>query len=81
VVAGLCRGLTAFVERRYADSAADLYAVHPRLGALGGSAAQREVVEETLLHALLNAGWLDEARLVLARRLDRKVDRSVRSTV
>ena len=79
VVARLCQGLVAFVERRYADCAADLMAVHPRLGALGGSAAQREVVEETLLHALLNAGWLDEAQVVLARRLDRKVDRSVRS--
>jgi uncharacterized NAD(P)/FAD-binding protein YdhS len=81
VVARLCAGLAAFVERRYTDSAADLYAVHPRLGALGGSAAQREIIEETLLHALLNAGWLDEAQIVLARRLDRKADRSVRSPV
>ncbi len=39
---------------------------------LGGSDAQREVVEDTLIAALLAAGRLDEARPVIDRRLDRR---------
>ena len=39
---------------------------------VGGSAAQREIVEETLLHALMAAGRLDEARAMIDARLDRR---------
>ena len=38
---------------------------------LGGSDAQREVVEDTLIAALLAAGRFDEVRPVIDRRLDR----------
>ncbi|QMU76615.1 hypothetical protein GXW83_13550 [Streptacidiphilus sp. PB12-B1b] len=71
-LAGLCDGLAAVVEQRW-DLAADLLRpLLPRLGALGGSAAQREVVEETLLHALARAGRTDEAARLLSARLDRR---------
>jgi hypothetical protein len=40
---------------------------------LGGSDAQREIVEDTLIAALLAAGRFDEARPVIDRRLDRRV--------
>jgi tetratricopeptide (TPR) repeat protein len=71
-LAGLCEGLAAVVEQRW-DRAADLLApLLPRLGPLGGSAAQREVVEETLLHALARAGRNDEAARLLSARLDRR---------
>ena len=39
---------------------------------LGGSDAQREVIEDTLIAALLAAGRYDEARPVIDRRLDRR---------
>jgi hypothetical protein len=39
---------------------------------LGGSDAQREILEETRIAALIRADRLDEARLLLDRRLDRR---------
>ncbi len=42
---------------------------------LGGSDAQREVVEDTLIAALLAAGRFDEVRPVIDRRLDRPLCR------
>ncbi len=42
---------------------------------LGGSDAQREVVEDTLIAALLAAGRFDEARPVIDARLDRRPSR------
>ena len=55
------------------SAAADrLAALGPQVWRLGGSDAQREVVEETRIAALLRAGRYDEAREVLDRRLDRR---------
>ncbi len=39
---------------------------------LGGSEAQREVIEDTMIAALLAAGRFDEARPVIDKRLDRR---------
>ncbi len=75
VVAPLVDGMRAFAEERNHDAADELTALLPRLVRLGGSAAQREVVEDTLLHALLGAGRLAEARALLVRRLDRRPSR------
>jgi uncharacterized NAD(P)/FAD-binding protein YdhS len=44
----------------------------PELTPLGGSAAQREVVEETLLHCAVEAGRAELAADLLARRLERR---------
>ena len=44
----------------------------PWLTQLGGSAAQREIIEDTLLDALVHAGRCEEARLLLTERLDRR---------
>lgn len=75
VAAPLIGGLRAFAEGCY-DTAADrLVSITPRLIRLGGSAAQREVVEDTLLHALMNAGRMAEARALLVHRLDRRPSR------
>jgi uncharacterized NAD(P)/FAD-binding protein YdhS len=71
-LAGLCDGLTAVVEHRWDRAAGVLLPLLPRLEPLGGSAAQREVVEETLLHALIRAGRNDEAAQLLSSRLDRR---------
>jgi len=43
--------------------------------ALGGSSAQRKVIEDTLLDALLAAGRLAQARSLIERRLDRRPSR------
>ena len=72
VVAPLVRGLELMAAGRCsaaADALGRLAALLPRLG---GSDAQREVVEEARIAALLRAGRYDEARLVLDARLDRR---------
>jgi uncharacterized NAD(P)/FAD-binding protein YdhS/tetratricopeptide (TPR) repeat protein len=59
--------------RGQADAAAEaLRAVLPALWRVGGSAAQREVVEDTLLYALVQAGRCEPARELLNQRLDRR---------
>jgi pentatricopeptide repeat protein len=72
VVAGICRGLAAYVDHDHVTAASALLAVDRQVVVVGGSEAQREIVEETLLHALVRAGWFDAARAVLERRLDRR---------
>jgi len=75
VVAPVLAGVHAFAEGRFDAAATWLLPLEPSLVRLGGSAAQREIVEDTLLHALLAAGRLTEARAVLERRLDRRPSR------
>jgi len=54
-------------------AAADRLAVlQPQIRRLGGSDAQREIVEETRIAALLKADRWDEARVLLDARLDRR---------
>ncbi|WP_019069884.1 FAD/NAD(P)-binding protein [Streptomyces hokutonensis] len=72
VIAPLCESFAALVEHRFHDAAHGLDALLPVLRKVGGSAAQREVVEETLLYALVSAGRCDAARRLLDARLDRK---------
>ncbi|WP_121257210.1 hypothetical protein [Nocardioides ferulae] len=50
-----------------------LRAALPRLVTVGGSAAQREVVEETLVLALANSGSVAQAVAILDARLDRRL--------
>jgi hypothetical protein len=80
VVAPLADGLRAYVAGRFGEAADLLAPLGPALAAVGGSgvggsAAQREVVEDTLLHALLRSGRTAEARGLLAKRLDRRPSR------
>jgi hypothetical protein len=72
VIAPLCDAFTALVEHRFHEAAHGLDTLLPVLRKVGGSAAQREVVEETLLYALVSAGRCDAARQLLDARLDRK---------
>ncbi|MEU9140081.1 FAD/NAD(P)-binding protein [Streptomyces sp. NPDC048404] len=71
VVVPLCEALAALVEERFHEAARGLDALLPVLCRVGGSAAQREVVEETLLYALVAAGRSEVARRLLDSRLDR----------
>ncbi|MFI7402040.1 FAD/NAD(P)-binding protein [Streptomyces sp. NPDC049541] len=72
VIAPLCEAFAAVVEERFQDAVRGLDALLPVLRRVGGSAAQREVVEETLLYALVAAGRCDAARRLLDARLERK---------
>ncbi|MCG7202403.1 FAD/NAD(P)-binding protein [Streptomyces arenae] len=72
VIAPLCEAFAALVEERFHEAARGLDALLPVLARVGGSAAQREVVEETLLYALVADGRCDAARRLLDARLDRK---------
>lgn len=72
VIVPLCEAFAALVEERFHEAARGLDALLPVLRKVGGSAAQREVVEETLLYALVADGRCDAARRLLDSRLDRK---------
>ena len=64
-MAPVCRALQAVVEGDYDIAARELEATLPRAGVLGGSAAQREVLEDTLVYALARSGQGDRAAAVL----------------
>jgi len=72
VVAPLCTGLVHVVEERWNAAAATLTGVVGTMAPLGGSRAQREVVEDTLVHALAMAGRTTEAAELLDQRLSRR---------
>lgn len=71
----LAHGFAAFVEGDHAR-ASDLLLDHERdVARLGGSHAQREVFEDTLLESLVLAGRQEEALVRLQARLDRRESR------
>ncbi len=72
VIHPLCEAMAAVAEERWNDAAPALQALLPALPRVGGSAAQREVIEETLLYALASAGRCTEADRLLQDRLDRR---------
>ncbi|MHC3470866.1 FAD/NAD(P)-binding protein [Streptomyces sp. 7R007] len=72
VIAPLCEAFESVVEEAWSLAARRLERLLPALPRVGGSAAQREVIEETLLYALVSAGHCDAARKRLQQRLDRR---------
>ncbi|MFD5093989.1 FAD/NAD(P)-binding protein [Amycolatopsis thailandensis] len=72
VVAGLCEGLRSVLDQDFGRAADTLAALRDRLPGLGGSAAQRDIVEETLLYAQIQAGRQRDAAALLDARLDRR---------
>ncbi len=75
VVSPLTSALQALVEGDAGLAADRLGELLTSIWRLGGSDAQREIVEDTLIAALLAAARFDEARTVIDRRLDRRVCR------
>lgn len=71
-VTSLCVALLQAGEHDWARAADTLTDLLPGLLAVGGSAAQREIVEETLLFCLVSAGRADQALVLLDARLDRR---------
>ena len=72
VVPALCRAVLAFAEADYAGCVRHLDPVMAEVVRLGGSGAQREVIEGTLLLALMRSGATARARTLLDRRLHRR---------
>jgi uncharacterized NAD(P)/FAD-binding protein YdhS len=71
-VASVCEALLAAGEQRWGEAARVLSDVLPGLPRIGGSAAQREIVEETLLYCLVSDGQAERALALLDGRLDRR---------
>lgn len=72
LVAPLALGLAALLGGQPQHAADLLTPVAARAAALGGSRLQCDIVEDTLLLALINAGQRDEALALLGKRLDRR---------
>jgi len=72
VVARVGEGLLALLAGEPRRAAVSLAAALPRLSLVGGSEAQRDVIEETLLLALLRDGQTERVAALLTQRLDRR---------
>jgi tetratricopeptide (TPR) repeat protein len=72
VAAAICRAIAAFAEGDIAGCAALLEPVAGEAVRLGGSHAQREVIEDLLLVALMKSGASARARTLLDWRLHRR---------
>lgn len=74
----IAQGAAAFAAGDYDAAARLMGPTYPMLARIGGSHAQREVFEDTLLETYIRAGWYDAARTMLDERLSRRS--SVRDT-
>ncbi|MDX1510684.1 MAG: hypothetical protein R3249_05025 [Nitriliruptorales bacterium] len=68
----LAHGLSAYVQDEPGVAADHLVRAGRYMDRIGGSLAQREVFEDTLIRALIGAGRLKDAVLRLEQRLDRR---------
>jgi hypothetical protein len=71
-VPAICRAVLAFAEGDYAGCVRLLEPVAADAVRIGGSHAQREVIEDTLLVAMIRSGETVKARDLLDRRLHRR---------
>ena len=72
VVPQICRALNAFAGEDYAACVAQLEPVLHEVVRIGGSHAQREIIEDTFIVALIRSGELARARALLDTRLHRR---------
>lgn len=72
VVPAICRAMQAFAEEDYARCVRELSPVLADVVRIGGSHAQRELFEDTVIVALLRSGELSRARAMLDARLRRR---------
>jgi hypothetical protein len=63
------RAAVAFVQGRHTDVVAKLAPIHARFQRFGGSHAQRDVLQRTLLEAAILSGQVDLARALIRERL------------
>jgi len=72
VVPAICQAALAFAEEDYAGCVRILEPVMSDVARIGGSGAQREIIEDTLLVALMRSGEAVKARTLLDERLHRR---------
>jgi len=72
IVGQVCRALDAFAGEDYAACARHLEPVLADIVRFGGSHAQREIIEDTFVVALIKSGELVRARSLLDQRLHRR---------
>ncbi|MFE1599726.1 tetratricopeptide repeat protein [Methylobacterium sp. ID0610] len=72
VVPAICRAVLAFADEDYSGCVRILEPVTAEVPRIGGSGAQREIIEDTLLVALMRSGEAAKARALLDRRLHRR---------
>jgi tetratricopeptide (TPR) repeat protein len=68
VVPALSRGFAAYLREDFAAAIAAIEPVFSQHERIGGSRAQRDLVEFTLLKAYMNAGRMDDVRRMLSQR-------------
>lgn len=66
----VCRALVAFGRERYADVVELLVPIRRRLSHFGGSHAQRDAIQKTLVEASLRAGRHELTRTLLSERVN-----------
>ena len=69
---GLCRAAQAFAEGDHDSAIRILEPLMPAVVRIGGSHAQRELWEDTLIVAYLRAGRTDKAATMISDRLRRR---------
>lgn len=72
VVPAVCRAAMAFRDGDYAQCASILSPLRKEVARIGGSGAQREVVEDTLLVAMMRGGDVTGATNLFNSRLHRR---------
>lgn len=72
VVPAICRALGAFADEDYPACAQELAPVLADVVRIGGSHAQRELIEDTFIVALMRGGELPRAHALLDARLHRR---------
>jgi len=72
VVTALAEAIADFAAGDYERVVDRLLPVRPQVVRVGGSNAQREVFEDTLLEACIRAGRFEAAQPILAERLERR---------
>jgi tetratricopeptide (TPR) repeat protein len=72
VVPAIVEAVWAFAEGRYEDAVTSLAPLAGEIGRIGGSRAQYEVVQDTLIAAYVRAGQIEKAEPMLRERLNRR---------
>jgi hypothetical protein len=72
VVPAICRALAAFADEDFGTCARELAPVLSQIVRIGGSHAQRELIEDTFIVALMRSGEFPRARALLDARLHRR---------
>ncbi|WP_143261754.1 tetratricopeptide repeat protein [Allokutzneria sp. NRRL B-24872] len=70
----VCEALLAFGRGRYDEAVDHLWPVRRRVHEFGGSHAQRDVVQRTLVEAAVRAGRTDQAHVLVSERISLRPD-------